>query len=220
MPVLNDLLTWLNARLNAAELVRPGPEQVQRLALALDSADLPPELKADALFLHRAFRLGDQFSGLGVLASHDGFDAELTTGANTTLARHLGWTHIERLHWQGKVLGLKATPPERDWNALIHALYTEFGGLEGHIEPVRPAVSSVALINAMRPDLLTFLAGQGVNACITGQLRPAAVPRARELGLGIAALGHRRSELWGLRQLARELQGQFPELHTRVYGEA
>ncbi|ULH16713.1 Nif3-like dinuclear metal center hexameric protein [Deinococcus sp. KNUC1210] len=200
--------------------MRHGSDTIQALALALDSADLPPEVHADALFLHRSFRLGDQFPGLGVLASHDGFDAALTTGANLSLARRLGWTHIERLHWQGKVLGLKATPPQRDWNALTRALHSEFGGMEAQIEPASSEVASIALINAMRPDLLTFLAGLGVNACITGQLRPAAVPRARELGLGIAALGHHRSELWGLRQLARELEQQFPELHTRVYGEA
>ena len=220
-PVLtSDLLAWLRTRLGDAELVRPGPETASTLALALEPGDLPPTLEADALFLHRSFRLGERFPSLAVLASHDGFDAELTTGANLALARQLGWTHAERLHWQGKALGLKGVPPERDWDALTHALRTEFGGLEAVVEPLRPHLSSVALINAMRPDLLTFLAELGVDACITGQLRPAAVPRARELGVGIIALGHRRSEHWGLWQLARELVQHFPGLHPRVYGEA
>ena len=220
MPTLAELLTWLHARLGDAALLRGGIPDVQTLALALDPTDLPPDLSADAAFLHRAHRLADRLPGLGILASHDGFDAQLTTGANAALAGQLGWTGVARLHWQGRVLGLRATPPQPTWDALRAALEEEFGGLEGTLEPAAPQPPRLALISALRPDILDFLAEQGITVCVTGQLRPAAVPRARELGLGIIALGHRRSELWGLRQLARELEAGFPELHTRVYGEA
>ncbi|WP_425146121.1 Nif3-like dinuclear metal center hexameric protein [Deinococcus sp.] len=225
MPAPPELLTWLQTRLGDAALLRDGPPQIGTLALALSPGDLPPDLEADALFLHRAFRLGNAFPGLGVLASHDGFDAELTTGANLALARRLGWTQGEVLHWRGRVLGLKATAPERGWADLQRALEDEFGGLEELHEPApSPSQSShlqtVALINALRPDLLDFVAESGVQVCVTGQMRSAALPRARELGLGIVALGHRRSELRGLRQLGRELAESFPALHVRVYGEA
>ncbi len=78
----------------------------------------------------------------------------------------------------------------------------------------------MALMNAMRPELLEALAGLGVSVYITGQMRPGSLAAARELGLGVVALGHRRSELWGLRQLARELRDAFPDLSCTVYGEA
>jgi putative NIF3 family GTP cyclohydrolase 1 type 2 len=32
----------------------------------------------------------------------------------------------------------------------------------------------------------------------------------------VVALGHRRSEVWGLHQLARELRADFPDLETTV----
>ncbi len=52
---------------------------------------------------------------------------------------------------------------------------------------------------------------------VTGQFRPGARTRARELGMGVVALGHRRSELWGLRRLARELRDEFPDLAPEVF---
>ena len=54
---------------------------------------------------------------------------------------------------------------------------------------------------------------------VTGQMRPGALAHARELGLGVIALRHRRTELWGLRQLAYELGEAFPGLECTVYGE-
>ena len=90
MPTLGELADWLCTRLGEASIVRPAPVEVLRLSLALDPADLPTRLEADALFLHRSYRLGEAFPGLGVLASHDGFDAALTSGQNWALAQALG----------------------------------------------------------------------------------------------------------------------------------
>ncbi|MGY2892693.1 Nif3-like dinuclear metal center hexameric protein [Deinococcus sp. UYEF24] len=212
------LHNWLNTRLGDASALRPSSAEVRRLALALDPTDLPPTLDADALFLHRSHRLGDLFPHLSVLTSHDGFDAALTTGDNRALARALGWQDVKPLHLQ-KAAGLLATAPQHDWPGLIATLEAEFGGLE---ETVAPSVFQprLALVNAMRPELLEELAAQGAGLLVTGQMRRSALPRARELGLGVVALGHRRSELWGLRQLASELRGAFPALACTVYGKA
>jgi putative NIF3 family GTP cyclohydrolase 1 type 2 len=78
----------------------------------------------------------------------------------------------------------------------------------------------LALLNAMRPELLDAVFKESAGVMVTGQMRRSALPRARELGLGIVALGHRRSELWGLRQLAGELMEAFPDLVCTVYGKA
>lgn len=215
-----DLAAWLRRRLGRERtptLFRPGGEAVGTLALALEPADLPPDLAADAVFLHRAYRLGDAFPGAAVLASHDGFDARLTTGVNRPLAARLGWRDARPFAWEGRPVGMLATPPQRDWEALVAALAAEFGGFDELLPPASPTVDRVALMSAMRPELVSGVAALGATAYLTGQLRPGAVPRARELGVGVAALGHRRTEEWGLRQLARELGTAFPGLVCRVY---
>lgn len=219
-PTLPDLARWLQAELGEPEpLRRDGPAHVRRLALALEPADLPPTLDADALFLHRSRRVAGGWPGLGVLAAHDGFDTGLTTGPNHRLARALGWTDVEEVVWEGRVVGIRAAPPQRTWGSLRAALHAELGGEDTSWPPQSPTGSlRLALMNAMNPALIGHVAALGVRVYLTGQLRPSAVAAARAQGLGVIALGHRRTEVWGLRQLARELEAAFPGLETVVYG--
>lgn len=216
---LAALCGWVQARLPDTTLARPGAPQVSRLSLALDPGDLPAELPGGAVFLHRVHQLGAAFPGLAVLNSHDGFDAALTTGPNMRLAERLHWQASEHTGLQ-QASGLIALPPQRDWTRLLGALHAEFGGHDALLPPKGTEVRRVALVNAMRPELLEAVAAKGVSVYITGQLRPAALPTARALGLGVIALGHRRTELWGLRQLAREIGAAFPGLECTVHGEA
>lgn len=217
-PTLTELADWLRGELGEAEpLRRHGPSPVRRLALALEPADLPPILEADALFLHRSRRVGEGWPGLGVLGAHDGFDQQLTTGPNRRLARRLGWAEVEEVTWEGRVVGLIATPPQETGAAFHAALLAELRGEDTSWPPTDASFLRVALMNAMNPALLAHVADLGGNVYLTGQLRPSAAPAARKLGLGVIALGHRRTELWGLRQLARELEAAFSELETVVY---
>lgn len=215
---LDRLAAWLHAELQeAAPVKRAGPPGVTRLALALEPADVPDVLNADALFLHRSRHAGDRWPGLGLLGAHDGFDRHLTTGPNVRLARRLSWQDLTEITWAGRVVGLSARPPQRTWEGLRDALHAELGGEEASIPPGLPGLPYVALMNAMTPALIAQAAGLGVTAYLTGQLRPSAVPAARQHGMGIVALGHRRTELWGLRALARELRAAFPGLQTAVF---
>ena len=219
MAQLTDLVAWLRARFGrerAPNLFRDGPQEVRALALALEPDDVPDDVGADALFLHRAFGLGERFPGLGVLASHDGFDAHLTTGENLVLARQLGWQDVQPFKWEGRIIGLTATPPQHSWRAVQDALTREFGGRDAALEPQDEFHTRLALMSAMKPELLGAVHQQGASIYVTGQLRVSAQLRARELGLGVIALGHRRSELWGLRQLAREIEDAFPEVRASV----
>lgn len=217
-PTLKELADWLGAVFDEpGALRRTGPERVARLALALEPADLPPDVMADALFLHRARRAGDGWPGLGVLSVHDGFDEQLTTGPNRRLARALGWTKLREVVWEGRIVGLTATPPQRQWPELRAALHAELGGEDASWPPGDSSSLRLALMNAMNPALVGHVADLGARVYLTGQLRPSAGGAARERGLGVIALGHRRTELWGLRQLARELRAAFPGLQTEVY---
>jgi len=221
-PSLEDLAGWLRTELDEVEpLRRPGPAPVRRLALALEPADLPPTLEADALFLHRSRRIGDGWPGLGVLGVHDGFDEHLTTGPNRRLAARLGWADVQEVTHEGRRVGLIATAPQASWSELRAALHAELGGEDTSWLPPGPFSSRLALMNAMNPVLITLVAGLGARVYLTGQLRPSAVAAARDQRLGVVALGHRRTELWGLHQLARELRLVFPGLETTVFsGEA
>jgi putative NIF3 family GTP cyclohydrolase 1 type 2 len=210
------VLSWFQTRLGDATLYRPGLPEVSHLSLALEPGDLPADLQGGAIFLHRAHRLGEGFPGLAVLNSHDGFDAALTTGPNLPLAEKLRWHEVQHANLK-RASGLIALPPQRDWQRLLAALHAEFGGHEAVLPPHEPEVQRVALMNAMRPELLEAVSKLGVNVYLTGQMRPGALPTARQLGLGVVALGHHRTELWGLRQLAREVSAEFPGLNVQVY---
>ena len=215
---MSDLAAWLGATLGEAQpLYRGGPPRVARLALALEPSDVPEEISADALFLHRARRLGDRHGGLGVLSVHDGFDAQLTTGPNLRLARALNWTDVQQVRFEGQLVGISAMPPQATWAELHTALNAELGGEDAVWPPAGGDSLRLALMNAMNPALIHHVADLGVRVYLTGQLRPSATAAARARGLGVVALGHRRSELWGLRQLARELRAAFPGLETEVY---
>ncbi len=218
-PTLQELADWLRAEFGEQQpLKRDGPPTVRGLALALEPADLPPEVDADALFVHRSLRVGQSWPGLGVLGVHDGFDLALTTGPNHRLARTLGWRDMRQVVWKSEVRGLIATPPQENWADLQAALHAELGGEDGSWPPVPSAQPlKLALMNAMNPGLIEHVAAQGVQVYLTGQLRPSASAAAHALGLGVIALGHRRTEEWGLRRLAQELGAAFPELQLRVY---
>lgn len=222
LPATQDTLAaWLARTLGERDVLkRPGPPEVRALALALEPGDLPEDLEADALFLHRSRFLGERWPGLGVLGAHDGFDRHLTTGPNLRLARALGWRDVRTVRREGKLAGIVATPPQRTWDDLRAALHAELGGEDASIPPSTAGHPlRVALMNAMNPGLIGQVAALGVTAYLTGQLRPSAVGAARAAGVGVVALGHRRTELWGLQQLARELEEAFPGLNVRVYDQ-
>ncbi|MDV6374963.1 Nif3-like dinuclear metal center hexameric protein [Deinococcus arenicola] len=218
-PTLQDLADWLRAEFGEQQpLKRAGPSVVRRLALALEPANLPPTLDADALFIHRSLRVGERWPGLGVLGVHDGFDLALTTGPNVRLARTLGWRDVREVVWKGELKGITATPPQDGWAELQAALHAELGGEDSSWPPAEAAAPlRLALMNAMNPGLIEHVAAGGVRVYLTGQLRLSASAAAHAHGLGVIALGHRRTEEWGLRRLAQELWAAFPGLETEIH---
>ncbi|PTA67264.1 Nif3-like dinuclear metal center hexameric protein [Deinococcus arcticus] len=217
---LSALAAWLQTHLDEPQpLKRPGPEEVTHLALALEPRDLPAHLTADALFVHRSRGVGEGWPGLGVLGAHDGFDLHLTTGPNRVLAARLGWQEVRPLHWEGQPAGLLATVPQPTWEALRAALHAELGGEDDSVAPTLPITGPlrVALMNRLNPGTAAMAAEQGAHVYLTGQLRPSALGAVRAAGLGVVALGHRRTEWWGLGQLADQLRAAFPGLQATLH---
>ena len=74
----------------------------------------------------------------------------------------------------------------------------------------------------MNDRLVRAAHAAGAGVYVTGQWREPARKAVLETGLGVVCVGHRRSEEWGLRTLAR-LLGENPELggvEVGVYPDA
>ncbi len=221
---LPELAHWLEKRLGREKglsvLYRSSERPVQKMLLALEPGEIPLETDADALFIHRPFELAAHFPSLGVLASHDPFDDQLTTNYNPSLARAQNWKKLRRLRLEERTVGMVAEfEHPLGWNDLLERLNAEFGGWEDAIEPRDSSLKRLVLMSTFRPSAVELAARAGAQVYLTGQMRSSGRAMALERGLGIVALGHRRSELWGLQQLARDFRQAFPALEFEVAGD-
>ncbi len=186
-------------------VVAPCERQVRRLGLSLEPPARTESL--DALFLHRHW--GFQDAGIGVLASHLPFDERLTIGYNPELAEALGLDAVEVLGTKGMIGDFAG-----DFATLVERITAEFGKPEA-VEP-GGVVRRVAAVGAMTDALVREAAARGAGAYVTGQMRVPALRAVAETGMAVVAIGHRRSEVWGLHLLARLLRAEWPGLETIV----
>lgn len=171
----------------------------------------------DALFLHRPWQLesGQLAADIGVLAYHLPFDENLTLGFNARLATVLGMSTLEVLgEKQGRSLGMIGNIPTQDFASFCRYLDDVFGGYDEAIADDNPRVSRIAVVGAMNDALVREAASRGVDVYITGQMRKSAAAAVLETGIGIVAVGHRRSEEWGLRALAGVLRDRWSRLEV------
>lgn len=197
----------------------PSERPVKRLGLALepppDVTDWTRQNDLDALFLHRPWKLGRLPEGVGVLAYHYAFDERLTTAYNPTLAEALEMTGLEPFGLkQDRVLGMIGDVPPASWATFKGEAEAEFGGLEATHGAQGAEVKRVCVVGALRPALVFGAAARGTQVYLTGEYRPAAAGAIAESGVSVLVIGHERSELWGLRALARLIRARFPGLET------
>ena len=225
-----DLKTFLSNFLLADQFTddqngfyRASPEaeqrEIKKLGLTLEPwpgiTDWLAQNKLDALFLHRPWKLGRTPKSVGVLAYHYAFDERLTTGYNPLLAEALEMSGLEVLgHKDGRPLGMIGDVPQASFAAFRARVEAEFGGLEGVYGAADGEVTRACVVGAMRPALVYEAAERGAQVYLTGQYRKGAAQAVSETGVGVLELGHERSEVWGLKALAKVLQEQFPELQT------
>ncbi len=226
---LTDLQTFLDTLLLAEQFTddqngvyRPSSRPVEKLGLALEPwpgiSSWIRQNDLDALFLHRPWRLGALPEGVGVLAYHYAFDERLTTGYNPFLAEVLGLSDLSVLGYkEGRPLGMIGDMPAVSLEAFRAQVEAVFGGLvvygvqDGAQEG---AVTRACVVGAMRPALLYKAAEGGAQVYLTGQYRKGAAQAVAETGVSVFEIGHERSEVWGLRTLARTLQRHFPSLEV------
>lgn len=223
MPTLAALAAFVDKLLDARAfpgepppVFVPSGRPVRRLGLALEpGAELARWVDADrldAVFLHRPWDVADAGlpSDVGVLASHAPFDHRLTVGANPDLARGLALR--DPRPWgekDGRAIGMMGDGEAADPAALIGRITALFGGVDAVLPGRADAVRRVALAGAMTDALVREAAAGGAQLYVTGQLRPPGLRAAGETGMGIVAVGHARSEIYGLRLLADAIERRF-----------
>ena len=174
--------------------------------------------RCDAVFLHRPWRMDHEArraleaAGIGVLAYHLAFDELLTTGFNPALAAACGWGEPALLaEKEGRPLGMACALPggPAAFAEVVARLEAESGGLEAVTPPAGGSdapVARVACVGAMNDALVRAADEAGAGVYVTGQWRQPARAAVRATGIGVAAVGHHRSERWGLRTLGRLLR--------------
>jgi putative NIF3 family GTP cyclohydrolase 1 type 2 len=228
-PTLPELEEFLDRALQVARrdggegILVPRTLPVRRFGLSLDPGvgfgAWVEEQALDAVFLHRHWRLAPEAipPGVGVLAYHEAFDRSLALGYNPRLAEALGLADLRPLgERDGAPLGMHGTLEPRSFSALVEHVTRVFGGVEAVVPPATDKVARVAVMSAMTAALVERAAAEGVNAYLTGQMRVPAREAVARTGIGVAAMGHHRSEQWGLGALADLLRREWPMLRTAV----
>jgi len=168
--------------------------------------------RLDAVFLHRPWGVADVGlpADVGVLASHAPFDHRLTVGANPDLARDL---HLRDPHpfgdKDGRPLGMIGDVEAADPALLIARITDLFGGVDDVLPGRAESIRRIALAGAMTDAMVREAAARGAGLYVTGQLRQPGLRAAAETGIGIVAVGHARSEVYGLRLLAAAIERRF-----------
>ena len=198
--------------------LRGGASEVRRLGLALEAspalAGWIREERLDALFLHRfRARPGEVPADLPLVGFHLPFDERLTVGWNPDLADALGLLAPEPLGARaGRPLGMLGSLEPQPFERFRAGVEKLFDGQDEAVRPAGETVDRVAVVGAMNDALVREAADRGAQLYVTGQARPSARAALADTGLGLVAVGHRRSELFGLSLLARTLWEQWSEL--------
>ncbi|HEY0736584.1 MAG TPA: Nif3-like dinuclear metal center hexameric protein [Herpetosiphonaceae bacterium] len=195
---------------------------VRRLGLALEPwpaiDEWAIEERLDAVFLHRPWQLESwQLPEIGVVAYHLAFDERLTIGFNPRLADALQLSAIETLGEKaGRPIGMVGAVPEQSFSDYVKLLNQIFGRHDEAQTAAEERMRRVAVVGAMTDALVREAADRGAQIYVTGQYRQPAREAVRETGIGVIAVGHRRSEIWGLRALAGVIRERWSMIEVIV----
>ncbi len=231
---LQTLATYLDSYLGTANIpgdqhgiYRASERNVKRIGLALEPwtgiETWVRQQNLDALFLHRPWHLDMQTlpDDVGILAYHLAFDLTLTLGLNPRLANVLQMTYLVPFAYRESLpLGMLGDISVTSTQKMLDML-TELFGIPPVVENnTRETMSRIAIVGAMTDSTVRKAAEQGVHLYITGQFRQPARMAVNETGMTVAVIGHKTSELWGLRTLASLLRERWAHLDVVVADNA
>jgi putative NIF3 family GTP cyclohydrolase 1 type 2 len=208
-------------------IYHPANRPVQRLGLVVEPfhglGRWVADNQLDALWLHRPWKL-DLASlppDVGVLYNHLPFDEHLTMGYNPRLAHLLNATgSLEPLGFKQATRETGEPLPRRAIGMVFDAepqpivewlsqLESSFGGYDRFEAGRQTTAGRIAVVGAMNDALIREAADRGAGLYITGQYRPSAQRAVDDAGIAVIALGHHRTEEWGVRALADMLREEW-----------
>ncbi|WP_009633378.1 Nif3-like dinuclear metal center hexameric protein [Synechocystis sp. PCC 7509] len=195
----------------------PSERAIARFGLALEPwselAAWTQQERLDGLFLHRPWQMPTV--DIGVIAYHLAFDESLTIGFNPRLATVLEISNLEVLgEKEGRAIGMIGDIERHSFDKYCDRLNQIFHGCDRVIPGTTGDISRVAVVGAMTDVLVREAKDRGANIYITGQLRQPGKLALAETGISCVAIGHRRSEEWGLRSLSGLLRDRFSQLEV------
>jgi putative NIF3 family GTP cyclohydrolase 1 type 2 len=224
MIYLDDIAEFLSNLMAAERFIDdqngvyiPSNRAIARFGLALEPwAELTTwaqQERLDGLFLHRPWQL--QTVDIGVVAYHLAFDEALTLGFNPHLATVLGMSNLEVLGKKaGRAIGMIGEVERHSFDKYCDRLHQVFEGCDRAMSGTTGDIFRVAVVGAMTDTLVCEAKDRGANIYITGQMRQQALAALEETGISCVAIGHRRSEEWGLRALSSLLRDYFSQLEV------
>ena len=228
MPALDELVDFLDQLLHADHtpddvggVYVTSTRPIGRVGLALepwpDIGEWAQAERLDAVFLHRPWQLdaGTLPPGIGVIAYHRAFDERLTLAFNPELAAALGMSGLEVFGTKdGRPIGMLGEVAQQDVAIYTRHLEAVFGGLDRIAAGNRRDVTRVVVAGAMTDALVREAARRKADMYVTGQWRQPAEAAVAATGIAVVVTGHRRSEAWGLRQLAQLMEEHWSGLQV------
>ena len=226
----DELAAYTYPKNEQGGIYRPSNRAIKRLGLVLEPfptlADWVLEHQLDALWLHRPWQLdlNSLPPDVGVVTHHLPFDETLTMGYNRLLADQLGaFTEPTPFAYKPHAPEPGRPPlPPRPIGMFIDVVPQEFDGWLETIKTIfngydraeagfstneqTPTHYRIAVVGAMTDALVRESVNQGADVYLTGAYRKPGQQAVDETGIAVIAVGHRRSEEWGLRALAALLR--------------
>ncbi|QIR35813.1 NGG1p interacting factor NIF3 [Tolypothrix sp. PCC 7910] len=232
---LTDIVNFLNNFFNVEQfptserggIYLPSLNPVERLGLALEAKTGLYEWvryqSLDILFLHRPWNLELKKvpAQLGIISYHLPFDENLTVGFNPRLAQVLQMSNLEVLgKKENRAIGMIGNIQTQSFLELCSFITQTFGKPEQVLPSVNSDIKRIAVVGAMTDLLVREAAKRGGDVYITGQFRQPAKAAIQETQISVITVGHRRSELWGLRSLSEVLQERWSRLEVFIYNDS
>lgn len=235
----DELVAWLDTYLETDQwthdaslngLQVEGPEEVRKIAIAVDSSlttfQQAAAAGADFLIVHHGLFWGKPEAVTGMhkrrlevllrndislYASHLPLDAHKEIGNNWGMARILGLTGLEDFGlYQGKHIGVKGTFIEPiPLRVLAEKIEQHLGEQvmvhQGGIDQIR----TMGIVSGAAAWEVVAAADQGLDAFLTGEPKHDSFYYAFERSINAMFAGHYMTETVGVNLLARKIEEEF-----------
>ena len=231
---IEEIVEFLNSFFNVEQfpdgerggIYLPSSQPVERLGLALEPGTQLEQWAIDkrlnGLFLHRPWKLEAEKipPELGIISYHLPFDECLTLGFNLRLAQVLRMSDLEILgKKENRAIGMIGEISTQSFGKLCNCVAQIFGKPEQLLSAINTDVKRIAVVGAMTDSLVREAAARGADVYITGQIRQPAREAIQDTKIGAIAVGHRCSEVWGLRSLSGVLKERWSSLEVFIYDD-